>query len=539
MKKKLPVGIQDFEQLRERNCIYVDKTNLLKKLSEQATSYFLSRPRRFGKSLTLSTLKHLYLCDKHLFEGTWIAGEDDGIPRWNWEKPFPVVHISLGAGKFSESGATKEVFSSEIQREALKNNVVLTQKRPAHQFKELLDTLKSRNQRPVILIDEYDKPVLQVIESEFGPEILAENREELRAFYSCLKDANPEFLMITGVVRLLRASIFSELNNLNDISLDYDYATLCGITENELITYFHPHLEIIANQHQIDFNSFMVKVQNHYNGFRFAPLAPTVYNPFSTLLFCQKRVFGNYWSQSGTPSFLVRVVQKYGLEFNDFEGIQLSADSISSLNPSDIRPLPLFLQTGYLTIKDSENNGELLTLGFPNLEVKRSFVQELLNITYQKPYDEVATKAIGIGKALIQNNLEKFFSEIKKIYKGIAYQLDDATEKRYHGLFHAICVLASSPPAIVLSEVPNAIGRSDLIVDLPLACYIFEFKRDTDSASRLRSMSVQESSRSPSVVEGWAGRFLEDGTPKPVYCVGVTFGTEERNIVDWSMRESV
>ena len=527
MMKKLPVGIQDFEQLQERNCIYVDKTNLLKKLSENGTSYFLSRPRRFGKSLTLSTLKHLYLCDKHLFEDTWIVGEDDGIPRWNWEKPFPVIHISLGAGKFSESGATQYALFSQVQYHARQFNLTLNSKFAAQAFEELLLLLKERNQRPVILIDEYDKPVLQVIESEFGPEILAENREELRSFYSCLKDANPEFLMITGVVRLLRASIFSELNNLVDISLHKDYGTLCGITQEELESNFDEYIQKFAAEHEMTRESFLTRFKNQYNGFRFAPKSPTVYNPFSTAYAMHTLDFGNYWTESGTPSFLVRVVQKYDLNLAEIENPTLPIDSISSLDPDNIEPMALFLQTGYLTIQSTDE--DLLVLGFPNHEVRHSYVKDVLKITYKKSYVELAPRARKMSQFLQKNNIQGFIEEFKSIFKGIAYQLDDATEKRYHGLFQAICVLACSPPALVLSEVPNAIGRCDLVIDLPLACYIFEFKRDTDSALALQQIAIKE------YANQWSGRFLADGTPKPVYCVGVTFGTAERNIIDWKI----
>lgn len=561
--KRLPTGIQDFVHLRERDCVYVDKTETVFNLVQENTAIFLSRPRRFGKSLLVSVLKELFEGNEDLFRGLWIHS------RWDWTKRHPVVRLSLGAGHFQLRGVVDRVLESEVRSEALRWDVPLPQGlAPWELCRELLRELSRRGPRPVVLIDEYDKPILQNLESIFNsrshlaPEvpcrsrdaveveteggasllstssdieslqareeelsILEDNRQRLRAFYSCLKDAGTEFLFLTGVSRLAKASVFSELNQLRDVTWIQEYSGICGITQKELERDFPEHLSAMALQRGMPLGDLLERIRRDYNGFRFAPETSSLYNPFSTCQCLVSREFGSYWTETGTPEFLVRLMRGSNVELADVEGVWLPTSALATLEPDQPEVLPLLLQTGYLTIQDWRD-GEF-RLGFPNHEVRTAFVEHLLKSIHGKTIREVAPRARAMATALLQGDVERFLSEMKRVYSGIAYQLDDAHEKRYHGLFQAMCNLSLNPPAVVLAEVPNALGRSDLVVDLPDTCWIFEFKRDTDPVGALEQIASKEYDTQ------WEGRLRPDGTPKPVRSVAVTFGTAQRNIIDW------
>ncbi len=513
MAWKLPVGVQDFAQLREGHFLYADKTPLIHRLVTTGVAYFLSRPRRFGKSLLLSTIKELYEGNRHLFTGLWI--ED----RWDWDKRHPVVRISLGTGQYRDAGGTRAAMTRELAREIDRLGVAVPDGQPWDRFATLLNRLSERGPRPVVLIDEYDKPVLQVLESHGDTGLLEENRRDLRALYSCLKDAAPEFLLLTGVSRLAKASVFSEMNQLSDITLAPAYATLCGFDQRDLETVFAQPLLEMADGLGMSVPSLLAAFQARYNGFRFAPGAATVYNPFSTAKCLADGVFGSYWTETGTPEFLVRLMAGTGTTLRDVDGVSLPMSALSSLDPLHPRPLPLLLQTGYLTITGHED--ENLTLGFPNQEVRSAFVEHLLSMATATGPDAVAPRAQTMGKALRAGDLDRFLREMQWVFSSIPYQLDDASEARYHGLFHAMAMLACSPPGLVLAETANALGRSDLVIDLPDATWIMEFKRDTDPTAALAQIRRKDYARV------WTDR------GKPVHTVGVTFGTAKRNIVAW------
>src|ERR1035437_358316 len=433
--RPLPVGIQDFAQLRERGFAYVDKTELVHHLVTRSTAVFLSRPRRFGKSLMVSVFQNLYEGRRELFQGLWI--EDN----WNWEKKHPVVRISFGTGKFQDRGELVLRQLAEGKQEARRQGVELQEETAYGGFSELLPELSLRGPRPGGLIDEYDKPILQCLEGmrdvPFGSaqgttsnasleareeelSVLEDNRQQLRAFYSCLKDASPEFLFLTGVSRLAKASVFSELNHLRDITWEEDFAGLCGITQGELETNFAVHLEAMAQKRKMSLEALLERFRKDYNGFRFAAGedVPTVYNPFSTCKALTSQDFGSYWTETGTPEFLVRLMRGTNTELSDVEGVLLPTSALSSLDPDQPEALPLLLQTGYLTITGWEDG--FYRLGFPNKEVRTAFVEHLLKTMHGKRIQEVAPRAQAMAKALRAENLERFLAEMKRIFTGIA-----------------------------------------------------------------------------------------------------------------------
>jgi hypothetical protein len=324
---------------------------------------------------------------------------------------------------------------------------------------------------------------------------------------------------------------------LQDITFRREFATLCGMTQAEIERDFAPEIEAMALQHNVTREFLLERIRKNYNGFRFAAGAEGVYNPFSTVNLFGSGMFDNYWADSGTPSFLAKLMKTQNVELADVERKWLPKSTVDSLNPDRLTLLPLLLQTGYLTITDSRDSGLLDGLeyfvDFPNIEVRRSFVDSLVQVHTIQDRSEYGVRARDMGQFLAVGQLDKFLTAMKKVYTAIPYQLDDATERRYHGLFHAMSVLACNPPALVLSEVPNAIGRSDRVIDLPDVCWIFEFKRDTDTAEALAQIEVKE------YAHQWEGRLRVDGSPKPVKKVAVNFGTVDRNIVGWEVLASV
>ncbi|WP_297889909.1 AAA family ATPase, partial [Sulfurihydrogenibium sp.] len=305
--KKLPIGVQTFSKIIQENCYYIDKTHFVKKL-ESGGYYFLSRPRRFGKSLFLDTLKEAFSGNKELFKGLYLYN------NWDWNKKYPVIHISFGSGVVDNKDKLIKIINSFINKIALEENIKLTEEVLSLKFKELIEKLSEKyNQKVVVLVDEYDKPILDRIEE---PDIAKENREVLKDFYSVLKDADPylHLVFLTGVSRFSKVSIFSGLNQLNDITLDREFATICGYTQTELETVFEDRIK--------DFDKEEVK--RWYNGYNW--LGEPVYNPFDILLLFDKKEFRPYWFETGTPTFLIKMFQKNQYYLPDLENLEVGEE---------------------------------------------------------------------------------------------------------------------------------------------------------------------------------------------------------------------
>jgi hypothetical protein len=513
MPALLPVGIQSFVQLREGGFLYADKTELIHRLVTRGVAYFLSRPRRFGKSLLLTTIQALFEGRKDLFAGLWVEG------RWDWSKTHPVVRVSLAGGNFREPGALTERLLQAVANEAERHGVELTTTLPGERLAQLLFRLDQRGPAPVVLIDEYDQPIVQLLESPGHEDQLETNRTELKGFYGCLKDAAPRLLLITGVSRVAKAGIFSGLNHLSDISWDGRYAELCGLTRRDLENTFAEPVAELAAKVGLSVPATLDRLRDDFNGFRFAVDGGSVYNPFSTLRTLETQRFGHYWTSTGTPEFLVRLVAKRGVTLAEMENVLLDEESLDSLDPLNPDLLPLMLQTGYLTITGSD--GELMQLGFPNREVRTSFTAHLLAMSLNRGQSLFAPRAQTMGRALLAGDLDGFLKGMRWVFDGIPYQLDDAGEHRYHGLFHAMAILACQPPGVVLSEVPGADSRADLVIDLPQATWVFEFKRDGTPEEALQQIHAN------AYATPWQGR------GKPVHLVGLTFDSDKRNLGTW------
>ncbi|WPV68275.1 AAA family ATPase [Chitinophaga sp. LS1] len=402
--RKYPIGLQDFGKIRKEGYLYIDKTLLVHKLLDSGKYYFLSRPRRFGKSLLLSTIKEIFSANKELFEGLWI------YDQWNWEQKHPVIHLRLSKLDYQKLGLY-EALSMEMGVLAKGLGLELEASHLKGRFEELIRKA-SVNGRVVILIDEYDKPITDYLENI---EKVEENRSVFKSFYSVLKDADEyiRLLLITGVSRFSKVSIFSDLNNLYDITLNPHYATLMGITQQELESDFKEEINVLQ-QTQPD---ILQKLKEWYNGYSWDGTSK-VYNPFSVLSYMGSGRIQNFWFQTGTPTWLVNLM-KHNREF-ELENLRIGENALSSFNVEHIASVPVLFQTGYLTIKHYDEDTRLYELGYPNKEVEESLTDALLS-AYRNifPGNDSMAVTYDLGKALKNNNMPQMIKALDVIISTI------------------------------------------------------------------------------------------------------------------------
>ena len=369
---KYPIGIQNFEKIRKDGFVYVDKTALIYQIVSEGSYYFLSRPRRFGKSLLLSTFEAYFQGKKELFEGLAISKLEK---NWN---AFPILHLDLNTEKYDSVTALENKLNLALSEwEGLYGNNP-NERSLSTRFEGVIRrAAEHTGKQAVILVDEYDKPMLQAIGNN---ELQKEYRSTLKAFYGALKSCDKyiRFAFLTGVTKFGKVSVFSDLNNLTDLSFDEDYTSLCGITENELHEYFADSIKLLANKNNMDVTQTYERLNEYYDGYHFSYDTPGIYNPFSILNTLKKGRYSDYWFETGTPTFLVHQLQKTGYRLDEMTEEKLSADTLNSIDIMDTNPLPLLYQSGYLTIKDYDERYKTYTLCFPNSEVREGFVKYLV-----------------------------------------------------------------------------------------------------------------------------------------------------------------
>ena len=504
--QKLPVGIQDFSKLRRGDYLYVDKTREIYRLASQDGYYFLSRPRRFGKSLLVSTLKELFSGNKELFKGLWI--ED----QWEWEKTNPIIHIPFASLDYKINGLYTEL-QKYIQEVARSHGIALQDDSLKNQFEELLRKLAQAKGRVVLLIDEYDKPIIDFLGKEMAR--AQENQQILKNFYSVIKDSDPylRLVFITGVSKFSRVSIFSDLNNLDDLSLqDYRSNTLLGYTQEELEHYFSDHIIFTAQKLQLAKQELIEKIQRWYNGYSWNGL-DFVYNPFSVLNFFTKSFFMNYWFKTATPTFLVELIRKE--VFYDFDSIKVGDTAFDSFNIEHIDIITLLFQTGHLTIKKYDAERELYTLGYPNREVKKSMLEYLVQAFSNTSATQVRSYALDVVEALQAEDLQRVKEVFNTLLYSLPYQLHRDEESFYHAIIHLFFKYMGLD---VHSEVSTARGRADAIVELDDKVYCFEFKLNKSAKEALEQVKEK----------GYLDKYRHS-SKKPI-AVGVNFSTEKREV---------
>ncbi len=519
-KKNLPIGIQTFKNIREGNYVYIDKTEQLYPLVENAFgSYFLSRPRRFGKSLLVSTMKELFEGNRALFEGLWI--ED----KWDWSQKSPVIHISFDAAGYRSMGLERAILS-ELKQIADKNGITLSAEGFQQQFKELIQKLAEKDGKVVILIDEYDKPIIDFLEKDEMVQAKT-NQVILKSFYSALKssESSIRMLFITGVSKFAKVSIFSDLNHLEDLTIDGNYGTLVGYTQAELEFSFANHIQLVMDKLKISREYLLENMREWYNGYSWDG-ETTVYNPFGILNFFSKKTFRNFWFATGSPTFLIKLMRERA-DF-EFEDKQVSDIFLERYDLDNIELVPLLFQTGYLTIKELNFMTGDMVLGYPNKEVKDSMYQFLIDdiasASYKRESSGITVQYLN--KAFKINDLEKVKDIINTLFSDLPHNLHEMdkrkSERFFHGLIH---LLFKYLGVFVESEVRTAKGRADSVVQTDTHVYIFEFKADKTAEEALEQL----------LKNGYANKYKLSG--KTILGIAVNFNSIEREIDGWIEKE--
>ncbi|MBQ3670618.1 MAG: AAA family ATPase [Treponema sp.] len=515
----LPIGIQDFEKLRESGCIYVDKTAFVYRLARERTPYFLSRPRRFGKSLLLSTMEYYFLGRKDLFHGLEIEHLEK-----DWVE-YPILKISFGADNYPDLESLKSALNLMLAKYEKLYNIVIEDRRSAPRLNNIITTAYEQTGRQVvILIDEYDKPILDALYTEYEEQ----NRQELRSFYSPLKDLDKyiRFLFITGITKVSHVNIFSGLNQLDDISLTKDYAPICGVTESELEKYFAPEIELLAKEQEMTVTETKAKLAQMYDGYHFTHNVEGVYNPFCLLKCLKYKDFGSYWFESGTPSFLVKTLQNQPLELAKIvNGRKAKEDQFKNYDPDTKNMLPVIYQSGYLTIKDFQKEKRLYTLDFPNREIEEGFLNVILKKFVTPPDDDLGISIDNLCDALDEQDIDKALSIIKAAIADLPTIVKkDMCENYYESVTHLMFRMTGYR---VLSELQSVAGRSDVVVATKTAVFIFELKMDKGRAFE----EVAAEALTQISANGYADRFAVNG--KTMHKVGVVFSSEGKGMLGW------
>jgi hypothetical protein len=512
LMKNLPIGLQTLVEIRAKNAIYVDKTRLIHQMLTRGKYYFLSRPRRFGKSLLVSTLKELFLGNKALFEGLWIHD------KWDWSKTNPVIHISFDAVSYTEMSLT-EGLKIELNKQAKAVGISLVSTDLKGQFKELIETLFAQYGKVVVLIDEYDKPLIDYLEEEKIEQAKA-NRVILRDFYSILKNADTflELVFITGISKFAKVSLFSHLNNLTDITLNKRYAALTGYTQEELEFYFDEHIESCRESLEMTREELLEQMKIWYDGYTWDGKTE-VYNPFGTLNFLEDQFFKNHWFSTGSPDFLIEQMRKFD-RFN-VENSVVTSKILDKYDIENLALIPLMFQTGYLTVKKADARTGEYVLDYPNKEVRESMYEFLIDDIVKNPSRVHTGMTIqDLNRAFVSKNL----NQVHKILNSLLADLPDETYKNqteglYHGLIHLVF---SYLGLFVNSEVHSSEGQADAVVQTLTDIYIFEFKFNKTAEEAVTQIYTNH----------YANKY--HATNKPITGIGVNFNADMRQIDGWA-----
>lgn len=478
--------MQTFSEIITENYLYIDKTKTIYDLISRGKTYFFSRPRRFGKSLLISTLECIFLGKKELFNGLWIYDQP-----WKWT-PYPVIRIDFSLGRVTTPDELKIHIKHTLQKIAKHYDVVLPDTLYDLQFSLLIEALATQG-KVVILIDEYDKPILDHIHNI---EMATEMREILKGFYSVIKSSDHwvRFVFLTGVSKFSRVGVFSGINNLNDITMDARYTDLLGYTQQELEYYFEDRLADCVSTQKTSKADLLAQIKRWYNGYRFSEEDIRVYNPFSTLLFFDKLKFRNYWFETGTPTFLLKLIKEKDYDVQCVENLSIGEQVFSSYEIEDLRVEPLLYQTGYLTIKDVKTltGGQEYILGYPNLEVKDSFLKYLMDMIGNVPKEFSGSVLIELIDTIEKNEIDRFMGLLKFFFVNIPYDLQLKHERYYQTIFYIIFTLIG---LYIQAEVRTNQGRIDAVICTKNFVYIFEFKlfgTKEDALAQIREKKYAE-----------------------------------------------
>ncbi|MCD4817970.1 MAG: ATP-binding protein [Candidatus Cloacimonetes bacterium] len=517
--KNLGIGIQELSEFKKRNLIYVDKTEIINKLITSGKYYFLSRPRRFGKSLLVNTIKEIYLGNKDLFFDTWIYNNR------NWEEKNPIIKISFSSISYREQGLKNglELFFDNF---AKKVNLTYTESDYSGKFKELIEFLGEKD-GVVILIDEYDKPIIDFLDKK-SAEIAEKNKDILKNLYSGLKDCDKyiKLLFITGVSKFSRVSIFSELNNLTDITLSEKYSQIVGYTEKEIVKNYSTYFKIIENKFRINREILLKNMKLWYNGYSWDGDF-FLYNPFSILNLFENCNFSNYWFKSGTPTFLTKLIKKQNIDIKKYDNsdFTIEDDAFDSYEIGNIDLNILLFQTGYLTIKkkiiNPENFSISYKISYPNKEVRDSFYKFLISEFTEIDKTQFTEITKFLKESLEESNIEQFIIILKSLYANIPYEIFmKNAESYYHTIIYLILKLLGVK---VFVEKHTNKGRIDAVIETKKYIFIIEFKMGCVN-SALKQLKEKK----------YYEPYLSDS--REIYNIGIAFDEKERNIKEYQVR---
>ncbi len=504
---KYPIGIQNFEKIRKEGYVYVDKTAYIHQLSTTGVYYFLSRPRRFGKSLLISTMEAYFSGKKELFKG--LAME---TLETEWTE-YPILHLDLNTGKYDSEEKLDFVLNNTLIGWEEEYGTSFSEKTFELRFQGIIRrAYENTGKQVVILIDEYDKPLLQAIGNE---DLQSKYRSTLKAFYSVLKtqDRYIRFAFLTGVTKFGKVSIFSDLNNLEDISMIPEYADICGISEKEMHSYFEESIKELASSNKLTYEETCDKLKEQYDGYHFCLNSVGVYNPFSLLNTFKKKIFSDYWFETGTPSFLVELLQKTDYDLNRIQKEEIPSEVLNSVENFSRNPIPMIYQSGYLTIKGYNEEFKKYSLGFPNNEVKEGFIKYMM--PFYTPVDEIES-AFFVERFVedVRNgNTEDFMERLKAMFANGNYKVTGEMEKYFQNALYFVFMMMGFYTEV---ERHTSRGRADIVIQTKDYVYVMELKLDGSAEEALQQIEDK----------GYAEPFAKDS--RKLYKIGVNFSSATR-----------
>ena len=515
-RRLYPIGVQTFEKIRSGSYLYIDKTELIHELIMNGTVYFLSRPRRFGKSLLVTTLEAYFSGRRDLFRGLAMERLEE-----EWAE-YPVLHFDFSGTKYFSEADLDEQLDLMLSRMERVYGSDSGEVSYAGRLSGIIRRAYVKTGRQVVfLVDEYDAPLLD----STGDSGLQEKlRNMLRSFYSVVKmsDAMLRFVFITGISKFSQMSIFSELNSLQNISMKDRFSAICGITQREVEEQLRPDVEALAQKNGESYAEAMAHLRRMYDGYHFSPECEDIYNPFSLLNALNDRRYGKYWFASGTPTFLIEMLRRYNFDIESLDGTVLRAEGFDVPTESITDPVPVLYQSGYLTIKEYNFAGDLYTLAYPNDEVRLGFINSLIPAYLPDPYYKKDSFIYSFTESLRRGDIGSCMQQLTAFFASIPYDLENRTEKHYHTIFY---LLFSMMGLYVESEVKSAAGRADIVLKTATHIYVFELKVDGSAEEALRQIDSR----------GYLVPYTADG--RKLVKVGVNFDSATRTVSEWKAVE--
>ena len=510
--RRYPIGIQNFEELRNRQCVYVDKTELVYRLANTDKVYFFSRPRRFGKSLLISTLEAYFQGKKELFTGLAVERLEK-----DWIK-YPILHLDLNIEKYDTPESLDNILEKSLTAWEKLYGAEPSERSFSLRFAGIIErACKQAGQRVVILVDEYDKPMLQAIGNE---ELQKQFRNTLKPFYGALKtmDGYIKFAFLTGVTKFGKVSVFSDLNNLDDISMRKDYIEICGVSDQELHENLDIELHEFAETQGLSYDKLCTKLKEYYDGYHFTHNSIGIYNPFSLLNAFKYKEFGSYWFETGTPTYLVKLLKKHHYDLERMAHEETDAQVLNSIDSESTNPIPVIYQSGYLTIKGYDERFGIYRLGFPNREVEEGFIRFLLPFYANVNKVESPFEVQKFVREVETGDYDSFFHRLQSFFADTTYEVIREQELHYENVLFIVFKLVGFYTKV---EYHTNDGRIDLVLQTEKFIYIMEFKLNGTAEEALQQINDKR----------YALPFEADG--RKLFKIGINFSEKTRNIEKW------